>query len=93
MSGRAHLGLFVLFFATLATRAQADGTNIRASHQDLGEYTLQCEGAKDLLFTENESNNEKLWGQPNSSPYVKDAFHRYVISGESGACPKRTIWA
>jgi hypothetical protein len=38
-----------------------------------------------LLFTENESNGERLWHQPNPTPYLKDAFHRYVISGETGA--------
>jgi hypothetical protein len=64
---------------------QADYTKIHASHPELGEYTLECEGAKELLFTENESNATKLWGQPNSTPYVKDAFHRYVISGEGDA--------
>ncbi len=56
-----------------------------ASHPKLGELTLQCEGAAELLFTENESNASRLWGQPNASPYVKDAFHRYVISGEKEA--------
>ena len=35
-----------------------------------------------MLFTENESNTGRLWGQPNSSPYVKDAFHACVISGQ-----------
>ncbi|SDF22233.1 MGH1-like glycoside hydrolase domain-containing protein [Terriglobus roseus] len=64
---------------------QIENTKIHASHQDLGEYVLECENASDLLFTENESNNERLWGQPNASPYVKDAFHRYVISGDNGA--------
>jgi len=65
--------------------SQADGNKIQASHHLLGEFNLQCEGASELLFTENESNNEKLWGHANASPYVKDAFHRYVISGESNA--------
>ena len=64
---------------------QIDGNKIHASHQSLGDYTLQCEDATELLFTENESNAARLWGQPNPSPYVKDAFHRYVISGEAGA--------
>ncbi|HYH40876.1 MAG TPA: glucosidase [Burkholderiales bacterium] len=59
--------------------------SIRASHPELGEYTLACDGAPELLFTENESNAQKLWDQPNTQPYVKDAFHRYVISGESEA--------
>ena len=35
----------------------------------------------ELLFTENETNTGRLWGQANPSPYVKDAFHEYVISG------------
>jgi hypothetical protein len=69
--------------ATKPLLAQMDGTRIHASHPELGEYTLQCEGAPELLFTENESNSAKLWGQPNPTPYVKDAFHRYVISGET----------
>jgi hypothetical protein len=55
---------------------------IRASHQELGEYWLYCDGGPELLFTENESNAQRLWGQPNGSPYVKDAFHAYIISGQ-----------
>ena len=58
---------------------------IQASHHELGEYWLYCDGAPELLFTENESNAQRLWGQPNASPYVKDAFHAYVISGQGGA--------
>ena len=54
------------------------GGAIVASHPELGEYTLSCGGKPELLFTENESNAERLWGQPNPTPYVKDAFHRYV---------------
>ena len=38
-----------------------------------------------MLFTENESNAQRLWGQPNASPYVKDAFHEYIISGQREA--------
>ena len=38
-----------------------------------------------MLFTENETNTGRLWGQPNASPYVKDAFHEYVISGRAEA--------
>ena len=38
-----------------------------------------------LLFTENESNAERLWNQPNATPYVKDAFHACVVSGQSDA--------
>jgi hypothetical protein len=63
---------------------EAGGT-IRASHPDVGEYTLACDGAPEFLFTENESNAQRLWNQPNPTPYVKDAFHRYVISGDRDA--------
>jgi len=58
---------------------------VLASHPQLGDRTLQCEGNPELLFTENESNAKRLWGQPNPSPYVKDAFHEYVVSGRREA--------
>jgi hypothetical protein len=58
---------------------------IYASHPHLGDYTLHCEDARELLFTENESNAYRLWGQPNPTPFVKDSFHQYVISGASDA--------
>ena len=62
-----------------------DEEKIFASHPQLGNYTLQCEGATELLFTENETNTDRLWKHPNSSPFVKDAFHRYIISHETAA--------
>jgi len=56
-----------------------------ASHPELGDFTLSCDGAPELLFTENDTNNERLWGSSSATPYVKDAFHRYVVAGEQGA--------
>ena len=64
---------------------RADGTSIEASHPKLGTYRLYCEGAADLLFTENESNHQRLWGQANPNPYVKDAFHEYLVAGNRAA--------
>jgi hypothetical protein len=58
---------------------------IQATHAELGEYWLHCDGTAELLFTENESNAERLWSQPNASPYVKDAFHAYLISNRKEA--------
>jgi len=43
--------------------------------------TLFAEGAPELLFTENESNSERLWGRTCATPYVKDAFHEYLVHG------------
>jgi hypothetical protein len=58
---------------------------IQAVHKELGEYWLSCDQATELLFTENESNAQRLWGQPNAVPYVKDSFHEYIISGRGEA--------
>jgi hypothetical protein len=64
---------------------------IEASHDELGKYVLSCDGAAELLFTENETNAQRLWGQPNASGYVKDAFHARVIFGDQGAVnPERS---
>jgi hypothetical protein len=52
---------------------------ILAKHWQLGQYLLYCSDADELLFTENNTNNERLFGVPSSSPYVKDAFHSYLI--------------
>jgi len=58
---------------------------IVATHPKLGEYTLQCDDAPELLFTENETNNQRLWGQPNHSQFVKDGFHEYVVHRNANA--------
>ena len=56
---------------------------IESSHQELGKVWLYCDGSPELLFTENESNAQRLWGQANATPYVKDAFHAYIVSGQT----------
>jgi hypothetical protein len=52
---------------------------IRAAHPKLGDYYLACEGAGQLLFTENETNNERIFGLQNASPFVKDGIANYVV--------------
>ena len=52
---------------------------VHAAHHNLGDHWLSCDGHPELLFTENETNAQRLWGQPNPCPYVKDAFHSYLI--------------
>lgn len=58
---------------------------IMLNHPVEGNYFLHCDGNPELLFTENETNNEKLYNTPNDSPYTKDAFHRYIASNETKA--------
>jgi len=70
----------------LSTATDADGNAaVRAHHSRLGEYLLVCEGRPELLFTENETNSDRIFGVPNRSPFVKDAFHRSVCNGEQAA--------
>jgi Glycosyl hydrolase family 63 C-terminal domain len=61
------------------------GGVVEAEHATLGRRWLVCEGAADLLFTDNESNVRRLWGVPNATSYVKDAFHDYVVRGRAEA--------
>jgi hypothetical protein len=64
---------------------------ISAHHTDplfresLADYAMYCEGDAPLLFTENENNNQKLFGTNNASPYVKDAFHTFLVQGKTEA--------
>lgn len=59
--------------------------SILAKHWQLGEYLLYCSGANEFLFTENETNNERLFGVASRTRYVKDAFNSYLISGNHNA--------
>jgi hypothetical protein len=63
----------------------ANGTVIAVKHPVLGERFFYGEGPAALLFTENETNNERLFGTPNRTPYVKDGINNYVVHGEKSA--------
>jgi hypothetical protein len=51
----------------------------------LDDYYLYCDGNVPLLFTENETNNARLFGGTNASPYVKDGINNYVVNGQPDA--------
>jgi hypothetical protein len=63
---------------------------VRASHPELGEFTLYCDGDPALLFTENETNNERLFQSRNATPYVKDGINDYVVHGGKDAVNSTT---
>jgi hypothetical protein len=65
--------------------AQREPGAIKAQHPAAGTYYLYAENASEWLFTENETNAERVFGIPNATPYVKDAFHHYIVNGETGA--------
>jgi Mannosylglycerate hydrolase MGH1-like glycoside hydrolase domain len=59
-----------------------------ADHAGLGRFRMRAEAspvAPTFLFTENETNAERLFGAPNAQPYVKDAFHEHVVHGRNDA--------
>ncbi|MFF4253540.1 glucosidase [Streptomyces sp. NPDC001663] len=62
-----------------------DTVTIHAEHPELGGYDCRFAAAVPLLFTENETNSERIFGTPNGSAYVKDSIGRHVVDGESGA--------
>jgi len=64
---------------------QSTAEVIAASHPELGERFLHCEGSAALLFTENETNNERLFRAPNRTPYVKDGIDSYIVHGRRDA--------
>jgi len=57
------------------------GPVIELNHPSFGNRWLHCEGAPELLFTENESNAHRLWGADNVTPFVKDGINDYVVQG------------
>ncbi len=64
---------------------KVDAQTVRTNHETLGEFQFSLDAPAPLLFTENETNFERLYQVENTSPYVKDAFHRFVIAGETAA--------
>ncbi len=64
---------------------RAEGDHVVAEHPAEGRFNLYFEERPALLFTENETNAQRLYGVPNATPYVKDAFHEYVVRGRAAA--------
>jgi len=66
--------------------APAGTSAVAATHPLLGEFILSCESEVPLLFTENDTNHERLFpGQKNESPFVKDGINDCVVQGKQGA--------
>jgi len=70
----------------LARAQAAEGVAaVRAEESNYGTRWLMGEGAPELIFTENETNYKRLFNVENRTPYVKDAFHEYVVQGAKAA--------
>jgi len=58
---------------------------IKASHAELGDYYLYAQGAGELLFTDNDTDTQRVFNVPNTSAYVKDGINEYIVSGRKDA--------
>src|SRR6185503_2165636 len=61
------------------------GRVIAAAHAELGDRWLYVDQDLPLLFTENETNNQRLFGTANATPYVKDGINEFVVNGRREA--------
>ncbi len=72
-------------------RSGRSGLVLKATHRTLGPYWLHAEAPDAVLATENDTNQARLFGVPNPSPWVKDGIDRCVVHGEHDAVnPGRT---
>ncbi len=69
---------------------QPDGAVI-GDHVSFGKHIFVASGDPQFLFTENETNTRRLYGADNYTPYVKDAFHEYLIHGRSAAVNPKQV--
>jgi hypothetical protein len=60
-------------------------SSVALTEPKYGSRWLHCEGSPDLLFTGNDTNTRRVYGDDNGPRYSKDAFHRYLIDGERAA--------
>ncbi|MEM1415929.1 MAG: glucosidase [Myxococcota bacterium] len=65
-------------------RDEGAPSSVLLQHPELGDFVLELEDATELLFCENETNAERLFGMEGAA-HPKDAFHRYVVNGETAA--------
>ena len=66
----------------LVAEATQGASSALAEHPELGTYRITFDREIPLLFTENETNQERIFGKPNSTRHVKDAFDNYVVKGQ-----------
>ncbi len=64
---------------------ESGAASLHASHPDLGDFVLHCQAADEVVLTDNETNTEVVFQQPNQSPYTKCGINRYLVHGETAA--------
>ncbi|MBV8489167.1 MAG: glucosidase, partial [Candidatus Eremiobacteraeota bacterium] len=69
----------------LALLAGERNAAVEATHPHDGTHRLYFDRALEVLFAENETNNERIFGTPNATPFVKDGIGRAIVNGEAAA--------
>jgi hypothetical protein len=69
----------------------ACANSVELDEPQYGRRRLVFDGSPELLFTENETNTQRLYRHDNGSPYSKDAFHEYVVNGDTEAVNPRRV--
>ena len=92
--GCAHEGCWVK--PVIRDKSGNGRSVVQATHVTLGTMRLEAGAGPDgrmpeLLFTDNETNTQKLFGLPPLQPHVKDAFHRRVVDGDHAAVNPRRV--
>jgi Mannosylglycerate hydrolase MGH1-like glycoside hydrolase domain len=75
-AAKPHIGI---------AHADHEGLVLEAAHPKIGKFWLHCDPPSEALFTENVTNNERLFGVPNAAPHVKDGINDFVVQGRHEA--------
>ena len=68
-----------------AKQGESGVASLQAKHPELGDFALHCKEADELVFTDNETNTEVIFQEPNQFPYTKCGINRYLVHGETAA--------
>jgi len=66
-------------------KRHADG-HVKMEHQHMGNWNFYYQNNPEMIFCDNETNNQRCYGKENENKYCKDGFHRYVCQNEKDAC-------
>ena len=69
----------------IRARNENGASVMQATHRRIGDYFLIADGSPQMLFTENDTNRERVYGSPNPAPYAKDGFNDFVVDGKKSA--------
>ena len=67
------------------TLVEADYNQSEEAEEKFGKKWLYCEQPNQMLYTENETNTQRLYQEANGSPFVKDGINNYIVNHKTDA--------